>query len=169
MKRTSLSHAVKESLSEPYNQSLDEVFAELDGRKGCRRRRHLTRAVLGLLTAMFYGCATIPEGELQLGPKIAEDMKNQGAGGAAGLSRGRPVYLESYAYPQMLETGDIWAGGPILVYLGREELSLDQVVGDLGRGSTTPAQEPAPASGKTVEKKPKKNKKTALKKTALVN
>jgi hypothetical protein len=157
-------------LSEPYNQSLDEVFAALDDRKGGRRRRrHLTRAVLCLVTAMFSGCATIPEGELQLGPKIAEDMKNQGAGGAAGLSRGRPVYLESYAYPQMLETGDIWAGGPILVYLGREELSLDQVVGDLGRGSANPAQAGAPAASKTVERKSKKSKKPALEKTALVN
>lgn len=167
MKRTSLNHAVRESLSEPYNQSLDEVFATLDSRKSGRRRRHLTRAVLCLVTAMLYGCATIPEGELQLGPKIAEDMKNQSASGAAGLSRGRPVYLESYAYPQMLETGDIWAGGPILVYLGREELSLDQVVGDLGRGNATPAQAGAPS--KTAEKKPKKNKKPAIKKTALVN
>jgi hypothetical protein len=114
------------------------------------------------------GCASIPTGELQLGPQIAADMKSQTQAGTQSLSRGRPVYLESYAYPQMLESGDIWAGGQVLVYLGREELSLDQVVGDLShKVDAEPA--PAAASDSKVVKKAKSNKKSAPKKTALVN
>lgn len=168
MKRTDFSQVVRESLSEPYNRSLDEAFEVIDYTP-TRRRRHLTRAVLAMLTAFMAGCATLPAGELQLGPKIAADMKSQNQAGAQSLSRGRPVYLETYAYPQILESGDIWAGGQVLVYLGREELSLDQVVGDLGQPADAKVAA-SPPEGKAAEsKKSKPSKRTQPKKTALVN
>jgi hypothetical protein len=74
-----------------------------------------------------YGCATIPEGDLQLGPKIVRDMKASRTTAQA-LNKGRPIYIEAYSYPQMLETGDIWAGGPLLINLGREDISLDVLI-----------------------------------------
>jgi hypothetical protein len=167
MKRTGFNQVVRDALSEPYNLSLEETFEVIDYTP-TRRRRHLTRSVLALLAALMGGCASIPTGELQLGPQIAADMKGQTQAGTQSLSRGRPVYLESYAYPQMLESGDIWAGGQVLVYLGREELSLDQVVGDLShKADAEPA--PAAASDSKVVKRAKSNKKSTPKKTALVN
>ena len=168
MKRSDFKQAIRDALSEPYDRSLEEAFELIDYAPRRRRLRHLTRSVLALLTALMAGCVSIPTGELQIGPKIAADMKSQNQAGTQSLSRGRPVYLEAQAYPQMLETGDIWAGGQILVYLGREELSLDQVVGDLG--SKGEAEAPAPAAEvKASAKKVKMSKKSTLKRTALVN
>ena len=102
------------------------------------------------------GCVSVPSGTLQLAPGIAADMKSQREGNLTSLSRGRPVYIEAFAYPQMLETGDILAGGQILLNLGREELSLDQIVGS----QVEPAAEtPAPAEKMASTKKAKKAKK----------
>ncbi len=81
-----------------------------------------------------YGCATIPDGELQLGPKIVRDMKESRTSAQA-LNKGRPIYIEAYSYPQMLESGDIWTGGPLLINLGREDISLDSLI--------TPTMQPA--------------------------
>jgi hypothetical protein len=101
----------------------------------------LTRALpLALLVSvMLPGCATIPEGELQLGPKIARDMKDR-RGGAPSPAEGRPLYAEVFAYPQMLLTGDILAGGTLLLCIGREDLSLEEIVIGYGHdrdGTTT--------------------------------
>jgi hypothetical protein len=168
MKRD-INHPVCESLSEPYLRSLEDVFRALEEAPR-RRRRHFTRTLVGLMAAMLAGCATLPSGELQLGPKIASDIKDQQAGGLASLSRGRPLYLEAYAYPQMLETGDIWAGGPLLVNLGREELSLDQVVGDLGkRDDDQGVARATPAAEESALQKGKKKHGKASAKAALVN
>jgi hypothetical protein len=169
MKRTDINHMVRESLSEPYNRSLEDIFAEVETAPA-RRGRRLTRLLLFFVAAAAVGCASIPKGELQLGPKIAADMKDQQSGGLLSLSRGRPVYLEAYAYPQILETGDIWAGGPILVNLGREELPLDVLVGDLVKPDE-PATPATPAAEEKVasRKKTKAKRQTAPKTSALVN
>lgn len=170
MKRTDINHMVRESLSEPYNRSLEDIFAEVEAAPA-RRGRRLTRLLLFFVAAAAVGCASIPKGELQLGPKIAADMKEQQAGGLSSLSRGRPVYLEAYAYPQILETGDIWAGGPILVNLGREELPLDVLVGDLVKPDDKTAAPVAPAAEEKVasRKKTKAKRQTAPKTSAIVN
>jgi len=80
-----------------------------------------------IIHAMTYGCATIPDGELQLGPKIIKDMKESRVG-TVSLSKGRPLYIEARSYPQLLESGDIWAGGPVMVNIGREDLSFDAIL-----------------------------------------
>lgn len=80
-----------------------------------------------IILTMTYGCATIPDGELQLGPKIIKDMKESRVG-TASLSKGRPLYIEARSYPQLLESGDIWAGGPVMVNIGREDLSFDAIL-----------------------------------------
>ncbi len=91
-------------------------------------RRTSTIICLSLaFLAPGYGCATIPNGELQLGPKIVRDM-HESRVTAKSLSKGRPIYIEARSYPQMLESGDIWAGGPVLLNLGREDLSLDALL-----------------------------------------
>jgi hypothetical protein len=83
--------------------------------------------LIGLNFTAGYGCVTLPEGELQLGPKIVRDMKASRSGVQA-LNKGRPIYIEAYSYPQMLESGDIWTGGPLLINLGREDISLDDLI-----------------------------------------
>ena len=87
---------------------------------------HLFGVIFAILTGAC-GCATIPNGELQLGPKIVRDMHESRTGTQA-LNKGRPIYIEARSYPQVLESGDIWAGGPVLLNLGREDLSLDALI-----------------------------------------
>ncbi len=94
----------------------------------------LLRVLVYLSMTVGYGCATIPDGELQLGPKIVRDMKESRTSAQA-LNKGRPIYIEVYSYPQMLESGDIWTGGPLLINLGREDISLDSLI--------TPPMQPA--------------------------
>lgn len=101
------------------------------------KSQHFSRA-LSIATGAFflvvagtYGCATIPDGELQLGPKIVRDMRESRTSTQA-LNKGRPIYIEARSYPQILESGDIWAGGPVLLNLGREDLSLDSLVNPEG-------------------------------------
>jgi hypothetical protein len=88
--------------------------------------RSLFSAFFCVLAASF-GCATVPNGELQLGPKIVQDMQESRIGTKA-INKGRPVYIEARSYPQVLESGDIWLGGPVMLNLGREDLSLDDLV-----------------------------------------
>ena len=88
-------------------------------------RAHFT-VFFGVLAASF-GCATVPNGELQLGPKIVRDMQESRVGTKA-INKGRPVYIEARSYPQVLESGDIWLGGPVMLNSGREDLSLDALV-----------------------------------------
>lgn len=57
-----------------------------------------------IIHAMTYGCATIPDGELQLGPKIIKDMKESRVG-TASLSKGRPLYIEARSYPNCWKVG----------------------------------------------------------------
>lgn len=96
-----------------------------------KTRQNGILTLLGVLICLNitagYGCATIPEGELQLGPKIVRDMKDSRSSAQA-LNKGRPIYIEAYSYPQMLESGDIWTGGPLLINLGREDISLDALI-----------------------------------------
>lgn len=82
--------------------------------------------VMSILTSNS-GCATIPEGQLQLGPHIVRDMHESRVGTQA-LNKGRPIYIEARSYPQMLDSGDIWAGGPVLLNLGREDLLLEAIM-----------------------------------------
>jgi hypothetical protein len=109
---------------------------------GLPRQRGVEVLLSRLIMAVIIigcGCATIPEGELQLGPKIVRDMKASRTSTKA-LNKGRPIYAEAYTYPQMLETGDIWAGGPLLINLGREDISLDTLINPI-----TPVPQPVAA------------------------
>jgi hypothetical protein len=91
-----------------------------------RNFRQLFSVFFCVLAASF-GCATVPNGELQLGPKIVQDMQESRMSTKA-INKGRPVYIEARSYPQVLESGDIWLGGPFMLNLGREDLSLDALV-----------------------------------------
>lgn len=75
-------------------------------------------------------CISVPKGELQLGPQITSDMQS-GTKNASHIGKGRPIYVEARSYPQILESGDIWAGGTLMVNIGREDLSLDEVISPL--------------------------------------
>jgi len=78
------------------------------------------------------GCTSKPAGDLQIGPQISAH-KNQNDNRDMSDSKnsslqGRVVYIEIYAYPQLLEGGDIFSGGPFLLALEREKISIDSIV-----------------------------------------
>ena len=97
-------------------------------KKACKKGVFLMfESSIILIITGIYGCASIPSGELQLGPKIVRDMKESRTSTQA-LNKGRPVYIEAASYPQLLESGDIWTGGQLLINLGREDISLDALI-----------------------------------------
>ena len=83
--------------------------------------------IIVLLTTLLYSCATPPSGEPQLAAMIAKDQL-QSADMAPKIKEGRPLYLRVYAHPQIMPSGDIWGGGPIMLFVGRETLSLDTML-----------------------------------------
>lgn len=88
------------------------------------------------LQVLNSGCATIPEGELQLGPEIKKDMRV--THNNTFLNKGRPIYVEAKSYPQILENGDIWAGGSLMMNIGREDVSFDEMLKKRSANSVHP-------------------------------
>lgn len=83
-------------------------------------------AFASLLTVV--GCATPPKGQPTLAPMVSRDMTSQNVGGAAEVKKGRPIFVKAYAYPTVLPSGDVWAGGWILVNVGREDVALESLL-----------------------------------------
>lgn len=73
-------------------------------------------------------CTSLPKGELQLRKMILDDHPRHFPERASYVQTGRPIYIESTSYPFMMPNGHISMSGKILVYLGREELSLKEIL-----------------------------------------
>ncbi len=80
-----------------------------------------------LLFFLLSNCSSLPEGEGVL-TKMVEEDQGKVEGQNEQVYRGRPIFVKVTAYPQMLAQGDIFAGGEILLSVGREELSLEEIL-----------------------------------------
>ena len=78
----------------------------------------------GIVTAT--SCQTPPEGRRQLSASFDEYREKDGSV-TEDIGKGRPIHIPGWAYGQITKNGDIWGGGPVLFYLGRESLDYDQI------------------------------------------
>lgn len=74
------------------------------------------------------GCATKPDGEKTLSAMVKSDLIEQKQM-SKNVSEGRPIFIKSYAYPQVTESGDVFGGGWVHIYVGREKVSFEDVIG----------------------------------------
>lgn len=87
----------------------------------------VTMVLFTIISILMSSCATIPEGDLQLGPRSLMTEERQKAM-ESNLKKGRPIFLESYMYPRLLSSGDVFDGGKVFVNIGNENLSLDDLI-----------------------------------------
>jgi len=81
-----------------------------------------------ILLFVLFGCATKPDGVKTLSAMVKSDLLDQ-KHMSKNVSEGRPIFIKSYAYPQVTETGDIFGGGWVHIYVGREKVDFEQVIG----------------------------------------
>lgn len=73
-------------------------------------------------------CTSLPKGDLQLKKMMLDDQPRDPQGRLSYVHAGRPIYVESTSYPYLLPDGHISMEGKLLVYVGREELSLNELL-----------------------------------------
>lgn len=73
-------------------------------------------------------CTSLPKGELQLRKMMLDDQPRNIPDRISYVHAGRPLYIESTSYPFMMPNGHISMTGKLLVYVGREELSLNELL-----------------------------------------
>jgi len=89
-----------------------------------------TNTILFLLIAFLASCSSLPKGSNILGPMFekngALDLKD---GRSSDLNKGRPIYIKAVAYKHFLKSGDIRDDHFIYLNIGRENLSLKDLLG----------------------------------------
>jgi hypothetical protein len=71
----------------------------------------------------------LPEGEKKLQEMVDEDQKNaKTVPEKKEMYKGRPIFIKAAAYPQVMPDGDIFAGGDLILSIGREDLSIEDVL-----------------------------------------
>ena len=80
-----------------------------------------------ILSLLFIGCASLPEGEKQLKEMIAQDRTSVDQI-LIPVDKGRPIFVKSWVYPQIYPSGDIRQGSEIYVYVGREKVSFEDLL-----------------------------------------
>lgn len=84
--------------------------------------------IITLPLLILSACTSLPKGEPQLKKMMIDDHPRESQGRFAYVHSGRPVYIESTSYPFLLPDGHISMGGNLLVFVGREELSLNELI-----------------------------------------
>lgn len=84
----------------------------------------MKKVLFTAITLLLPHCATKPDGTRTLSPMIEADIKDQKTA-AQDVTQGRPIFIKTYAYPQILDSGDVWSGGWVQVFIGREQMSFD--------------------------------------------
>ena len=82
---------------------------------------------LVIFLIVMVSCQTSPDGQLQLTPELETYNKIERTSGED-IGQGRPIHLPGWAYGQLTKEGDIWGGGPVLFYLGREKLDYNGIL-----------------------------------------
>ena len=74
-------------------------------------------------------CATSPKGENVLMNDVSKSRgEREITNKDVSINKGRPIFIKAYAYPQVLETGDIWGGGNVFIEMGREKFDLNKII-----------------------------------------
>lgn len=84
-----------------------------------------------LATFLITSCATSPKGENVLMDELNNNRSSKERAlskGPTTIKEGRPIFIKAYAYPQVLNTGDIWGGGNVFVEVGREKFDLNKII-----------------------------------------
>jgi len=90
---------------------------------------HAVRVVFIFLgTTSLFSCQTPPDGKLQLNTDLEVYKDKETHNKEVTISKGRPIHMPGWAYGQVTKDGDIWGGGPVLFYLGREDLDFSQII-----------------------------------------
>lgn len=83
-----------------------------------------------ILLSLFVlsSCTSLPKGEPQLRKMMLDDRPRNVPERVSYVHSGRPLYIESTSYPFVMADGHISMNGKLLVYVGREELSLNELL-----------------------------------------
>lgn len=95
-------------------------------------KKKLTYRILFLsfLVNIFSSCASAPDGKNILKEMITHDKinTNRNNENSKTITKGRPIFVRTYIYPQIIESGDYYAGGWVFLEIGREKLALDKLL-----------------------------------------
>ncbi|MCB9228971.1 MAG: hypothetical protein H6618_05110 [Deltaproteobacteria bacterium] len=90
------------------------------------------KVLVAMLIALagLSSCQTPPEGSPQLSAGLEEYKDKEGRQdyGSTDIGKGRPVHIRGWSYGRITPGGDIWLGGPVYFYLGRENLDYHQIL-----------------------------------------
>jgi len=75
------------------------------------------------LSLLVSSCASIPEGILQLGPRLFVEQNK-----ALPVLQGAPKFIEIDVYPYALNSFDVMKEAKIMLYLGREQIKLESLL-----------------------------------------
>ena len=90
----------------------------------------LKNSILIVLVFVLSSCASIPKGERALIEKVELDAKSQliKESQIPDIQLGRPKFVRAYAYPQLIDGEDLFEGGFVNLFVGRETLSLEDLL-----------------------------------------
>ena len=85
-----------------------------------------------LLSLVLLGasCQTPPSGELQLNPELERYKEMDKQGNNRNIEKGRPIHMPGWAYGKLTKEGDIWGGGPVYFFIGRENLDFNKFINE---------------------------------------
>lgn len=80
----------------------------------------------------FIGCASVPSGDKVISSLVESDKSrlSRALKNDVDVSMGRSLFIKTFAYPQILEDGDLLKGAQILLNVGRENVDLNQILGE---------------------------------------
>ena len=81
-----------------------------------------------IMLLLIASCSSVPKGNPQLGKMIQRDKISNNSRSSQYLHQGRPVFIKATLWPQVLEGGDISQKSNILLMIGREKISVDEVL-----------------------------------------
>jgi hypothetical protein len=84
-----------------------------------------------ILILLTTSCASLDKGKPQLRNDVKKDYEDTFSSFLEkypNANQGRPIYIHGFSGSQFLQNGDVWLGGEISIYIGREKLSLDDVI-----------------------------------------
>lgn len=85
-----------------------------------------------ILTSVFLisSCASAPDGNNILKEMIQKDTSSlkKNSESKNSITKGRPIFIKSYVYPQLIDSGDFYAGGWVYLEVGREKLDLEKML-----------------------------------------
>ncbi len=112
--------------------------------------------ILITLGILIQGCSSLPEGKKVLAPMFERDWRNDSNRDSVSQDyyKGRPVYVKAAVYKHFQEGGDLIDDHTVHLNMGRENLSVVDLV--YGKKSVK-----IPRASKKIQAKPTSRKKKA--------